>query len=213
MSFWFRAWRWIAGISTLLYITWRVYKFKSQLYRWIWERRFLSVELKLFTDLRQLPDFMDFGRKWRSDSWLQMFDSISSPQYAQQVFSGEEPVPKHGLDCDEHAIFLVAAIRNSLEKGMLLDSGYANPKLLTVTWVDLGTGKAGGHNVCMLEVLRGTLPPQYAFMDYHDPRGLCGSPEELALFITKQYAPAAVLLLWAVQEEDLTPVRVRRLPV
>lgn len=196
-----KAWRAVVTFCVYWWLKLGAYRIKSNIYRTLFERKYAKIEILPFTHLSQLPEFVKRGSLWRSDSWKQLFDAVSSPQYAQQVFSGKEPVPEHGLDCDEHAIFLVAAIKKSLELGRLTDK-VKQPFFLTVTWFEDGW-KPNGHNVCLFEMEDG----KFYFMDYSEPNGGWDTIQDLVNAIRARYCSAKTVdsLCWCVSDYDLRP--------
>lgn len=203
-------WRGACRFFTYWFIALRLYKLKSWVYRRIWEKKFLNVQMGMVQNLDLIPPIIDFGRKWRSDSWKQGFDAVSSPQFAQEVFLGRVPVPKHGLDCDEHAIYITALVEKSLANHMCKEDGIAKPRFFTVTWMDPRTWKPGGHNVCLMEVPQRLWQfPKYCYMDYGTPHTTCDSIHAVALQVIERYAKGSEPLVWAVQRTDLTPEMVQ----
>jgi hypothetical protein len=191
-------WAFLCRLGVWLYIATRWYKFRSWVYRWMFERRFLKIPIGTVSSVELLPAIVDYGKKWRSDSWLQTFDAISSPQYAQEVFLGRAPVPAHGFDCDEHAIYEVAVVEASA-------LGVA--RLLTVTWIHPVNHQLGGHNVCLLQVppAEGHTLPRWQYMDYQLPYPAEDSIHAVAKQVAERQCPGSEVLVWATAKLDLTP--------
>ena len=209
-------WQATAAMWSYLYLKLGSYKAWSRAYRAIWERKFKDVKLVTFSGLSQLGPYMKNGALWVKDSWRELFDAVGSPERAQQIFSGAEPAPKEGLDCDEHAIFLTAVLQKSLATGVLVDK-VKNPRFFTVMWFE--GWKATGHNVCLLELppaapLTASGPPRYCYMDYGEPSVACNSIQEVADLIRRSYSKATpentYPMVWAVSALDLTPELVSR---
>jgi len=191
-------WRALVTFIAYWFVRARGYKSWSNIYRWLYERRFRDVKLSTFAALKLLPPFMRNGKLWVSDTWRQLWDAVSSPQYVQQVFANVEPVPVHGFDCDEHAVFLVAAIQKSIATGTMKEP-IASVRFFTVTWFE-GL-RICGHNSCLLEWSDRT----FSFMDYHSPSRRCASVQEVADLVRSSYSEAAIPMTWCVQSLDLTP--------
>jgi len=210
LSWGFRAFRWWSGLLVWLYFSLRGYQAKSWLYRYVFEWKYLKLPICTVPSIDLIPAIIDYGKQWRSDSWLQGFDAVSSPQYAQEVFLNRAPVPEHGLDCDEHAIFITALIENSLREGTC-DDGYYSPKFFTVIWIDPETLSISGHNVCLLTVPQGPGKfDLYSYMDYGLPNTPVNSIHEVALQVIEERAKGSLPLVWMVQNTALTPEIVQR---
>lgn len=207
----YRAWRWLCAVAVQLFIKLHLYKLKSQLYRALFERKYRDVKIGVVARLARIPPIIDHGKKWRADGWRELFDAVSSPQRCQQIFLGLAPVPRSGLDCDEHAIYVAAVLKESLEAGLCGEDGVANPRFFTVVWMDPKTWKPYGHNVCLLEVPQpGKYFPMHCYMDYGLPSQAVQSISDVAAQVVAHYAPGAEVLVWAVQGVDLTPEMVCR---
>ena len=186
-----------------LYFKLHICQFWSGLYRFIWERKFLKVQLRTYSDLQTLGDYLrNNAGKWTADSWKQLWDAVSYPQKAQEAFDGNLKADS-GLDCDEFAIYSVAVLEKSLAQGTLHWRVVADPRLLTVMWQGK---KAGGHNVCLVLLPEKNL---YAFMDYGVPRGEARTPAEVARNVVDIYAGKdATVAMWAISKSNLSPVEV-----
>lgn len=213
-EFFLRLWIAVAGFFTYWYLKLHVYKTWSNIYRWLYERKYKGVVIPTFTSLHEIAKLLD-GKKWRADGFLQLFDVISTPERAYQLLSGKE-LPKQALDCDEFMILTVHAIQDSLFNN---DEFFKNePRLidamcLTVTWVELNTGKAGGHNVALLITSGGERnTPLYTYMDYGMPTlEPKKTIEEVVEYIRNKYSKGPWTgLCFALSELDLTPTKVVR---
>lgn len=214
-EFFLKMWIAVAGFFTYWYLKLRVYKTWSNIYRWLYERKYKSVVIPTFPSLHEIAKLLD-GKKWRADGFFQLFDVISTPERAYMVLSGKEPQPKLALDCDEFMIFAVHAIRSSI---MHDDDFIKNePRLidamcLTVTWVELTSGKASGHNVALLILSGGNLnTPLYTYMDYGMPfLAPKATIEEVVEYVRNRYAKGPTSpLAFCISELDLTPTKVVR---
>lgn len=205
------AWRWVVGVLFWLYISTRYYQLHSRFHRWAFEGKFKDITIRTYEKLEQLPVFLERGKFWRSDSWLELFDVVSSPQRVQALFDGVVPFAKHNVDCDEHSIYLCAAITASKAAGKMQDSPECNPKFFTVFWV-CDDWSPNGHNVCLLEVPRAGLPPVYCYMDYGMPYPSHPTIADVAADVVARMAgKPAKCVGWAVQDgASLKPEKVWR---
>lgn len=140
----------------------------------------------------------------------ELFDAVCTAQKVQAAgFDGSSP---HGNDCDEEAIWLTNVINKNLDK-----IGQANSVVgadfFTVTWYEPATGKANGHNVCLLE-----YPDGWRYMDYSMPSRLCGDPNEVAELVISNYAgwnstghgsQPGVLIVWCRCDKNMKPIETR----
>lgn len=199
-------WLFLARVGTFIFLRWHLYQQWSYLYRWIYERKYKAVKLTTFAKLSMIPAYINYGKDWRSDSWQQLGDAVSTPEKAQQIFSGAEPVPKHGIDCDEHAVFEAATIEKSIETKLMQDN-VANPKFFTVTWMNGWVGT--GHNVCLLENPQPDGSVLYSYMDYGNPSAMKRTVHEVAEMIRAKYSEGKPYtgIVWMISKPDLTPVK------
>lgn len=205
-------WYFVASWASWAFLSLRGYQMKSLAYRWLWERKYLKSEIVTFPTLEALSRFTQHGRLWRADSWKAGFDAVITPGRAQAVFSGAEEAPVEDFDCDDHAIFVVASAARSLESGVMHTEGVVRPRFFTVTWMRTDTGKATGHNVCLLEVPQGPgRSPKWCYMDYFGPSPHLEEVHQVARAVMLLYAGGpAKLLIWCVQTENLTPLLTHR---
>ena len=180
---------WIAlyRLGSLVMSRGRVYKTWSWLYRALWERRLRTVVVARLS-LTALADVLRRNaQRWAPDAWQQLWDAVSYPAKAQEVFAGRLEA-REGLDCDEFAVYAVAAAPAELR-----------PRLLTVNW--LKGFAPSGHNICLLTLPDGT----FTCMDYGAPWGPSKATiAEVAAMVVKAYG-GDKLTFWSVSSEDLTP--------
>lgn len=202
-----RLWYFVACWATWAFMAWRGYKVKSWVYRRLWERKYLKSEIVTFPSLEALAEFTKYGSLWKGDSWRAGFDAVSTPGRVQAIFAGAEPAPTEDLDCDDHAIFVVAASNRSLDEGLLNAEGVMRPRFFTVTWMRTDTWVPTGHNVCLFEVPQGPERfPKWCYMDYGAPSAHVESIHDVARAVMLRYANGpAKLIVWCTQKEDLTP--------
>jgi hypothetical protein len=197
---------WLVRALIWLVFTTRLYTLWSRVYRWLYEREVMSTTaLKTFETVRELGQYLNARKElWKADSWKQLFDAISSPEYAQQCFEGLVE-PRSGLDCDEYAVFAANALKKSLLLGrMALTEEVSAPQMLSVMWRD-GDG-LNGHNVCLARI-KGS----WVYMDYGAPRGHSYDIRGVALAVLKEYAkPDAELLAHARMAPDLKLLEIKR---
>jgi len=191
-------WLFLARLGTFLYLRLGVYRLWSNIYRAIWERRFRDIPLKIFMDLKELGRYLqENSGKWKADSWKQLFDAVSYPAKAQEVFDGRYEATE-GLDCDDYSAYITNVLDLSLAVTQL---PVANPRFFTVTWMN--GWKVGGHNVALVAVPDGG----YAYMDYGMPTGHALTPDGVARNVINSYAgKEAVCIVWCVAKKDLSPL-------
>lgn len=204
----FSIWVFIARFFAYWYMRIGMYQYWSDLYRFIWERKFRDVVLMTFPDLKTLIAFIGGGSRWRADSWRALWDSVSSPQRVQQVFAKIEPQPDSDFDCDDYMAFTVNAIDKSLKYSLMIDEGITTARCLTVMWIEKDTWASAGHNVTLLEYRQKTDGSTwYAFMDYAGPSGKRPDINSIAELVRTTYAgkDKYVGVAWCVSQADLTP--------
>jgi hypothetical protein len=187
------------------YLGLRIYKAKSWAYRWLFEGRYRDVKVFTYATLQLLAARL--RPSWyRPDGWRQLFDAVSYPGRVEAIWESGVP-PKDGLDCDEYAIYSVAAVEKSLASGLMRGEGITNPRLMTVMWLCADAWRPEGHNVCLMEVPQGEGRfSKWTYMDYGNPGPHYESYADVATAIVTWYAGGpAVLLGYAVQRLDLTP--------
>jgi len=151
-------------------------------------------------------------QKWVRDGLDSLFDAVCSPQKVQAV--GQSGDHKIG-DCDEFAIYLTAAIEKSLALGHMKEDNIQNPRFFTVTWMEK-SGKAEGHNVCLLERPQPNGPPKFSYMDYGMPsEPPLDTPAQVAVLVASKYAGwsgvghgkvESGVLVWCACKTNLSPV-------
>lgn len=213
-EFFLRLWIAVAGFFTYWYLKLHVYKAWSYTYRWLFERKYKDVQIPAYASLQEIAAKLD-AQKWRADGALQLWDTISTPERAFMVLSGQETT-KVAFDCDEFMIFAVATIRMSLmnsEAFVKNEKKLVDAFCLTVTWVELQSGKATGHNVALL-VSSGEEKgsSRYSYMDYGMPTiNPKETIEEVVEAVRTRYSDGPFAgLAFAVSELDLTPTKVVR---
>lgn len=198
-------WLFLNRLTTYIYVGLGFYRLWSGIVRFFWERKYRDIKLNTFASLQLLQAFMGYGGKWKADSWEYGFDTVSSPQKAQVLFSGEE-TPTKNLDCDEHMIYAVHTIEKSLAAGLMKDEGIQNPKCLTVMWME--GWKGTGHNVCLLEHPKADGSVMYSFYDYGGrPSKEYKTIAEVVKLVRDIYGgPSHVGLCWVVSDKNLKPL-------
>jgi hypothetical protein len=178
-----KLWVFINKVILYLWFVTRLQKLKTLIYRFIWERQYVkSTVIVPATSLKELasrikPDW------WRADSWKQLFDAVSTPEYVQWVWlHGPQD---SGFDCDEYAVYITAVINDSLKKGLLNEVGIKRAWMTTICWVT-EAGGVYGHNVSVLEYNFGGKET-YFYMDYGMPSGPFNSLRDLAEAVVKLY--------------------------
>jgi hypothetical protein len=193
-------------LGTYLYLSLGIYGLWSRLYRAVAEWRYRNLEISTYDSYESLVAAV---RKliWKADSWEQLWDAVSLPQRVEYVLNWQ--ADKRVGDCDEFAIYQVAALNKSLKTGKFIgDFDLEWAAMLTVTWVDKD-GKYGGHNVCLL-VKDLEYSSGYAYMDYGMPSKTRNTIREVVIDVLNRYAPAGDLLIWGVSDENLHPLLVGR---
>jgi hypothetical protein len=187
-----------------LYLRLRLYQAKSVIYRALFERGYGAVKIRTFASLDLLPPFLQWGRLWRADGPRQFWDVTMRPERAQQIFAGEELTPTSGLDCEDHAAFLIAAITRSMWAGLLREVA-APPMFLAAFWCEPGNLRVDGHVVCLLKMQAGG----WAYMDYKEPSAACVTVGSVAELVFAAMAPAgSARVCWATMEESIKPAEV-----
>lgn len=207
-------WLFLCRFWALSFLKLRVYKFWSNVYRWLWESQWSDLKVSTYVTLSLITERARAGW-WRADSWKQLFDAVSSPQYVEAVWSGQAPVPTEGFDCDEFAIYLTAAIAKSLENGVMTDE-LQHPRFFTVLWMEKDGWTPRGHNVCLVSRLMprpdglGVVPThrQWAFVDYSALSAWCDSIDDVAKQVRDAYAKESTPIGYCVSALDLTPYSV-----
>lgn len=200
-------WLFLCRLGTFLYIQLYIYKTWSNIYRFFRERQFRDIPLRPFSDLKALGKYLDANSgKWVADKWEQLFDAVSYPAKAQEVFDGKF-VPTNGFDCDDYAIYTTTVLEMSLalatQPTAAIAIPVAEPRFFTVTW--LNGWKPGGHNVCLVKTPDG----RYAFMDYGMPQGHADSPGGVARNVIDMYASKeAACMVWCISKSNLSPIEV-----
>lgn len=199
-----QAWYFLATFYTYWCFKLRVYQLKSYVYRWIWEREYQDIRISTFESLQKLAKHIK-PQWWRADGWRQLWDATSYPGKAELVFRGIVNPPIQGFDCDDYAVFLTAAITESLAQGVLTDLVH-RPKILNVMWFE--SWIPHGHSVCLL-----VIPPslesstvRYSYMDYGIPSHPQNSVQEVVDLIRANYSEHDISpSVWCMTGLDLTP--------
>lgn len=198
----------IAKVLFYLFFKTGYYQHWSNLYRFLFEKRFKDIELPTVKSLNDLGWMLSVNAiKWASDGVLELFDACSYPGKAWQVFLGFE-TPKHGFDCDDFASFSIAVINKSIEQGEKLNCTEAN--LLTVYW--LNGLMPNGHNVALITSLDTSgdkVKQVYSYMDYNVPSEKVETIQEVADMVRASYGPGSTPVGHAVSRPDLKNVFVK----
>lgn len=191
--------RFFGVLGVYLYLQLRLYSLWSKLYQNIFQRE-RRAPLQLHSGYSSIVNTLRRGQLYKNDGPMELWDAIGHPEYVQWVLNTEEQAPM-GMDCDEHAIYIAAAIKISVAAGVFLDAALVDANLLTVTWID-GRGEYGGHNAALL-YYRGARNT-FSYMDYGFPSKGKGSIEEVANDIVARYAGSgASCLAWAIHTPNL----------
>lgn len=152
----------LRALVLALYVS-RIYKIKTYVQRFLFERKNKKSEVPLRKDMFTLTADT-FGMKWRADGWRELWDMFASAEAAQ--YKIENP-PEHGFDCDEFAISHCARINKALAAGyklFLKDAQVVRAEIGAVFWVD-GL-KPAAHHVCIVEVQTNLNETKYTYIDY-----------------------------------------------
>jgi hypothetical protein len=175
--------------------------FRLPLYRfWIhFTRLFIDRGEKqpvpVFTAIEDLNNHRKV-QKYKPDDLRDWFDSVHSAEWIQANLGKIE----HGYDCDDHASWLVRAIKQS--KGKMTDcSPIKDAFFMYVGWPE------GAHMVCLIEWAEGA----WSFMDYGLPSPMRGSIEEVVQQVTVKYSASRTVLGWAIFDEQFHTIRVGNL--
>jgi len=179
------------------------YKYWSAIYRFFWERQFKNIPLKSISNLQAYYALLAANAKmWRADGFRELFDAVSYPAKAQEVFAGRF-IPTEGFDCDDFAIHTVNLLKQSIDDGTLIREAKdpADPLFLSVCWMQ--GWKLNGHNVVVVKT-----EGQYACIDYGAPWAFADTIEGVAHIIKESHAPGSDYVIWMVSKPDLTPLEV-----
>ena len=134
---------WILRRLTWLALKGRLYYVWSKVYRFLFERKHRDTPIPGFVSMSGVTGFIG-KMAWRKDTWVMLFDAISSPQ----ATIARHLAGKKAGDCDDISLVAAACIRDMLRRGYLKETmEVVEVGLLSVPWVDKN-GKTGGHNVC-----------------------------------------------------------------
>jgi len=190
-------WVRVCQFAVYLYLVSRAQVGWSRLYRWLYERQYRNVPIQTYDTLEQLARVIS-RQKWTMDSWREFFHAVSTPQKVQALINANARGAYIG-DCDEFAIYLVAAVRRSMAR--LRMPGVLSAQMMTVSWNEGWVPQA--HNVCLLQMLDGFMV-RYAYMDYGKPSRMYYSIEDVAQAVAEAYDKAAIPLVYAISNEDLS---------
>lgn len=197
------AWYAVARFFTWLFLVCDGLRFKSWLYVLLWEPRLSHVTIRPFTRLGEITAFLRNGSEWKADGWREGWDAVHSPEYTQSIFDGTLPMPVDGSrDCDDHARFLVAAIKASIKAGVWRENG-VDPHMLDVMWFNGWT--PNGHVVTICR-----FGDAWRWADYVDRWSpTFGTLAELAADVRRSYAPDSVPLGYCRKRDDLHTVEAK----
>lgn len=191
--------RFFGALGFYLYLKLRIYSFWSTLYRSLFQRD-KRAPLQLHSGYSSIVNALRKGELYKSDGPRELWDAIGHPEYVQWVLNNDGKSPM-GMDCDEHAIYIAAAIKTSILANVFLDAAIVDSNLLTVAWIDRN-GKYGGHNVALLSYVG--AKHTFSYMDYGFPSKPRTSIQAIANDIIARYAGAgAECLGWALQTPEL----------
>lgn len=123
-------WLFLSRIWVYCYLRFHGYKIWSNVYRFIWERKYKNFNLRTYKDLNALGSYLSANsKKWLADSWKQLFDAVSYPGRVQDYFDGKLKLTE-GNDCLP-------------SETLLLKSGYEFTKISDIKVGDIimGDGK------------------------------------------------------------------------
>jgi hypothetical protein len=186
-------------LGLYLYFGLRLYYLWSKVYRFVWERQYQrTLEISVYDSYRALTRVTE-KLTWTADGPKQLGDVISSPEWVEYcIRTGTKNVG----DCDEFAIYNVAALNRSLDtKAFTGDDQLVEAFLMSVMWVD-ADGKYGGHNVALL-VRDFEYHDMYSYIDYDNPGKDRMTVREVAQDIVDRYVPGGTLMMLAVADQDL----------
>lgn len=199
--------RFFVNLGFYLYVQLRIYKYWSKLYRLIWERKYRNVALPVYHDIQQLVNFIS-TLTWVADGPKELFDAVSSPQKVEWI--GRLGDRKVG-DCDEFAIYITNALSLNKEIGTLQPFAGIFPikevYFMTVPWAKGRDGKAGGHNVCLIEWAL-SVGTGFSYMDYGFPSLARSTIREVVRDVRVQYAGQDDQVGYSLHDRDLNVVKV-----
>lgn len=218
-----KIWWWLIWLGCKVALTLGYYRIKSALYRLLFERAYRNDHIRLFYDLDGVAHFIK-PDAWRADSWTSGWDAVSYPGKAQRVFTGELD-PKENFDCDDFAVWIVAALRLGASVGTM--PAIKDICMMSCIWGEPNSFKVGGHNVCLFAVgvpktdtashghvtvdgRKQFLSPGFYTMDYGLPYGPYESPEAAARAVClRMSAGGGVPLVMSCHDEDIRHLRTR----
>ena len=202
-------WRWLASVSTLVFLALRGYQIKSAVHRFFYDRKYRDTPITVYPTLAELHAFIA-KQEWVRDGLDSLWDAVCTPQKVQAVGQGDHKVG----DCDEFAIYTTAAVEKALAAGLMKDTNIANPRFFTVVWME-HNGMPDGHNVCLLERPQPNGTVKYSYMDYHMPsEPPLDTPAQVAVLVAASYAGwsssghgtvESGVMCWCAAKTDLTP--------
>lgn len=205
-------WRWIASVGVWLFLNLHMYRAKSALHRWLFDRKYNGTELTVYPTVAALQEWLA-KQDWKRDAIDSGWDAVCSPEKIQAVGQGGD----HRIgDCDEFAIYIVAAMTKAFGAGQMKEMNVANPRFFTVTWIQRN-GVVDGHNVALIERPQPDGSLKYSYMDYGLPsEPPLDTPAQVAVLIASRYAGwdkeghgsvESGVLCWGVQSLGLMPER------
>lgn len=178
-----------------------LYKFKSQLFRLTEPKGAAQTPIRTFANIRQLTNYTRRGTWWVPDDVFAGFDAAHSAGYLEQVFAGAIQRPKANLDCDDHAVFTVAAIKASRAAGQWTDKVGLCAAALSVMWLD--GFRPRGH---VVTIAIGSGYAGIYWADYNGWTGPFRTVSEVAANVRELYAPGSSAIGHCLQDADLTPL-------
>lgn len=202
---WYKAKRFFGRLGSFLFIWLRIYSTWSKVYQWLFQRKYRSPLLVL-PGFAEITKQLHGGSFYRADGIKELGDAISHPEYSQWVLDhGYAPM---GFDCDDHAIYIVAAANKSMALDRWADSSVRSVKFMTVTWID-DKGKLSGHNVALIEYRHSDWWSTFTYMDYDHPQARRILIEDVLEDIRAKYGGiGAESLGWALHDENLKVLEV-----
>lgn len=194
-------------LSFLLYVYFASGAFWAwtMLNNFLWDRKYRHNAVLQFKTIEELGEYLSrHADMWKADTPFQLWDVMSTPEYAQFCFTYRVVAKLAGLDCDEFARYAATSIMSGLTNGFMVPS-VSWPMILTVTWIK--DGKVDGHNCCVLIHIPEN-EPKYAYMDYGQPKGHARSVKDVVRNVINEYEPGAEVMVWALHSHDLEVTQV-----
>lgn len=196
----------VMGVLWFFFNT-RLYRAKSMLHRFFFDRKYRGTPIATYGSLKELVAWLD-KQEWKRDGLDTAWDAVCTPEKVQAIGQGGD----HRIgDCDEFAVYIVAAIEKSFGAGLMAAEDIRHPRFFTVLWMTRD-GVPDGHNAALLEHLQPNGSVKYSYMDYALPGRKHETPAQVAVQLAADYAgwmttghgtQESTVLFWAISDSDL----------